>query len=262
MKQHFYKYQGTGNDFIIFDGKKSKINFTIQQIKRICDRRFGIGGDGVMILENSKSSDFKMVYFNSDGKESSMCGNGGRCIVQFANQQQYIKEKTIFQAIDGLHAATIIDQKKQIVSLKMNDVTDLEITDQFICLNTGSPHLVRFVENANEINIVEVGRSIRNSHGFREKGINVNFVERKQEDLLYIRTYERGVEDETLSCGTGVTASVLAAVATGKIPDNGICKVLTPGGPLSVRYFQEGKAFNEIYLVGPANFVFEGDIEL
>ena len=262
MKQHFYKYQGTGNDFIIFDGKKSNVHFNIEQIKMICNRRFGIGGDGLMILEDSEASDFKMVYYNSDGKESSMCGNGGRCIVQFANRQNYINYKTVFQAVDGEHSGTIIDQRQQIVSLKMGDVNELEIGEKFICVDTGSPHFVKFVNNADEIDIVEKGRTIRNSDRFREKGINVNFVEKRGQNVLYLRTYERGVEDETLSCGTGVTASVLAAVASGEIANNGTCDVLTPGGKLSVHYVLEGKSFRQIYLVGPANFVFEGDIDL
>ena len=261
MKFHFNKYQGTGNDFIIFDGIKQAVNLSNSQIKMICDRRFGIGGDGVIILNETQASEFIMVYFNSDGNESTMCGNGGRCLVQFAKRHGYIADKMLFTAVDGLHHASINNDKPIEVSLLMNDVSELEVNRDFVYLDTGSPHYVTFTSKINEIDVVKEGRRIRNNDRFKNQGVNVNFVEIINNDLQ-IRTYERGVEDETLSCGTGVTASVLAAAATGRIKDSHQCNVITPGGNLIVKYERTGKGFKNIYLIGPAIFVFEGDIEL
>ncbi len=261
MKYNFSKYQGTGNDFIIFDRKKYAANLTSAQINLICDRRFGIGGDGVIFLEGSENSDFKMLYYNADGQEGSMCGNGGRCIVHYAFQQQYIKRETSFEAVDGLHKASVNAETPGQISLLMRAVESIEIADDFVFLNTGSPHYVKFVLNADEIDVVAEGRKIRYNERFNKLGTNVNFVEIRN-DELYVRTYERGVEDETLSCGTGVTAAVLAAAATNKVANNNRIRVSTPGGMLDVEFVKNGNGYSAIYLTGPAVCVFEGEINL
>ena len=261
MKFHFNKYHGTGNDFVIFNGINQPISLSKDQIKKICDRRFGIGGDGVIIFDKAGDSDFKMIYFNSDGNESTMCGNGGRCLVQFAKRHGYITNKIAFTAVDGLHRATISSDNPIEVSLLMNDVNQLEINHDFVFLDTGSPHYVAFANHVKNLDVLKEGRIIRNSERFKKQGVNVNFVQVINNELL-IRTYERGVEDETLSCGTGVTASVLAAVATGKIKDDHKYNVITPGGNLRVEYERTNTGFKNVYLIGPAIFVFEGDIEL
>ena len=261
MEYHFSKYQGTGNDFIIFDVKKQPVNLTTEQIRMICDRRFGVGADGVILFEDSEKFDFRMLYFNADGKEGSMCGNGGRCIVHFAFQQQYIKNETIFNAADGIHKAIVNADNSSIIALLMQDVQTLEVSEDFVYLDTGSPHYVKFVTNADEIDVVVEGRKIRYNDRFSKIGTNVNFVEIRN-DELYVRSYERGVEDETLSCGTGVTASVLAAAATGRIKNKNSVNVKTKGGMLRVEYNVKGMGFTDIYLVGPAVYVFEGEINV
>ncbi|MGN6601949.1 MAG: diaminopimelate epimerase, partial [Ginsengibacter sp.] len=210
MKIKFYKYQGAGNDFILIDNReKISHEFTVQHIKKMCDRHFGIGADGLMLLNNKDGFDFEMIYFNADGNEGSMCGNGGRCIVQFASNMGIKKNEYKFLATDGVHEAKI-DLNKE-VSLKMNDVTDVDFSMDHYVLDTGSPHYVKFVGDVQDLNVVSDGSKIRNSREFSEKGINVNFVQTLDDDHIFVRTYERGVEDETLSCGTGVTASALMA---------------------------------------------------
>jgi diaminopimelate epimerase len=199
-----------------------------------------------------------MIYFNSDGNESSMCGNGGRCLVHFAYKKGYIKNASVFAAIDGLHKAFVHDDET--VSLQMADVKSISDAAGNILLDTGSPHYVQFVENADDVDVIEEGRNIRFSDTFRNDGINVNFVEMLS-DGMYVRTYERGVEDETLSCGTGVTAAAVAASATGRI-DGSHCEVITRGGRLSVNFEKEGELYNSIWLKGPALFVFKGEIKL
>lgn len=260
MKIKFYKYQGVGNDFILIDNREKISNeLTVQHIKKMCDRHFGIGADGLMLLNEKKGFDFEMIYFNADGNEGSMCGNGGRCIAQFASNMGIKKNEYTFSAIDGVHKAQVDLEKK--VSLEMNNVSGVEFSLDHYVLNTGSPHYVKFVSVADEVNVVAEGRKIRNSKAFAEKGINVNFVETLGDDHIYVRTYERGVEDETLSCGTGVTASALMAAHN----ENGFnhVDVKTKGGNLSVEFDKiNDSEFKNIWLSGPATFVFSGEYEI
>jgi diaminopimelate epimerase len=259
LKINFVKYQGTGNDFILIDNRKKEIQLNVEQIGFLCHRRFGIGADGLMLLELEPGVDFKMVYFNSDGNESSMCGNGGRCITAFAKKLSLIEEKAKFIAIDGLHEATI---NGGIVSLKMSDIKNIEKGENYYYLNTGSPHYVKFVYDVKHFNVYDEGRKIRNSDTFIAEGTNVNFIE-KVEDDLFVRTYERGVEDETLSCGTGVTAAALVAAVTGVASGKNNCKVRTLGGNLNVKFEKvlENNFYN-IWLEGPAEFVYQGEINI
>lgn len=258
MNIHFYKYQGAGNDFIIADNRDKKIQLSQQQVAFMCDRHFGIGADGLMLLEHTEGYDFKMVYYNSDGNESTMCGNGGRCIAAFAQKLGIVKTEAKFLAIDGGHTA-IIDTSGT-VHLAMQDVHHIAFKDGFAILNTGSPHYVAWVDDADSTDVFNNGRAIRNRDEFQPKGINVNFVQ-TEEHGIKVRTYERGVEDETLSCGTGVTASAIANAkdATGKFD----VPIHTPGGQLRVTFTKEiPGAATDVVLIGPAVLVFEGDIEL
>jgi diaminopimelate epimerase len=260
MTVTFSKYQGTGNDFVIIDQMKKSIDFSKDQLAHLCDRRFGIGADGVMLLRASASADFQMVYFNADGNESSMCGNGGRCLVHFANAEGYIGLKTSFDAIDGRHDAEIISKQDAIVALHMNDVQRLDSHGSAILIDTGSPHYVRFEKDIENIDLIKEGRAIRYSDDFKLKGINVNLVE-LMENGIYVRTYERGVEDETLSCGTGVTASVIAAAAKNYI-EGGTCHVKTKGGYLTVNYKKSNNIYTDNWLIGPGVCVFKGEINI
>jgi diaminopimelate epimerase len=273
MELHFSKYQGTGNDFILIDNRDEKITLSRDQIRFLCDRRFGIGADGLMLLESPhsiyddatgyelvalrKGIDFRMVYYNSDGNESSMCGNGGRCISAFAKKLGVIGNEAKFLAVDGEHKSIIGDG---IVRLEMSDVDGIEKTGNDFYLNTGSPHYVRFVSGIDKLDVYEEGWKIRYSERFKEKGTNINFIE-MIDDVLHVRTYERGVEDETYSCGTGVTAAALVAGHLGLTKQQGVCTIQTPGGHLTVRFQQDAPAqFSKIWLEGPAEFVFEGSI--
>ncbi|HEX2684758.1 MAG TPA: diaminopimelate epimerase, partial [Ferruginibacter sp.] len=255
-----YKYQGTGNDFVILNNRDNKYdNLSREQVKHICDRRFGIGADGLMLLSNHTSLDFKMVYFNADGNESSMCGNGGRCLVRFAKDQGMYKSTYCFMAIDGEHEADI--DMHDIVRLKMQDVSQVDYHSGYALLNTGSPHFVKFANDVEDIDVVQTGREIRYSKQFEKEGVNVNFVETIDSDGIFVRTYERGVEDETLSCGTGVTASALMNAHN----ENGFnrVEVKTPGGNLSVEFEKiDEHNFRNIWLCGPAVFVYKGEIEI
>jgi diaminopimelate epimerase len=254
-----YKYQGTGNDFILIDNRDNSIALSTEQIKWLCDRRFGIGADGLMLLELHPNIDFKMVYFNSDGNESSMCGNGGRCITAFAKKIGVVNHEAKFLAIDGMHEAKIIDDE---VSLKMNDVRNVEIGNDFFYLNTGSPHYVKFVSDVENIDVFTEGKKIRYDARFEAEGTNVNFIEKK-ENHLFVRTYERGVENETLSCGTGVTASALVAAISGQSSTKNNCSIETLGGQLNVKFEKVLEhTFYNIWLEGPATFVFKTEIEL
>lgn len=236
-----------------------EISLSNDQIKYLCHRHFGIGADGLMLLELEPGVDFKMVYFNSDGNESSMCGNGGRCITAFAKKLGLIEDKARFIAIDGLHEAVFNDG---IISLKMNDVKTIDKGENYFYLNTGSPHYVKFVYDIKHFNVFEEGKKIRNSDAFVAEGTNVNFIE-KVEDDIFVRTYERGVEDETLSCGTGVTASALVAALSGVASGKNNCRVRTLGGNLNVKFDKVlENTFYNIWLEGPAEFVFEGSVEL
>ncbi len=254
MQVAFSKYQGTGNDFVLIDNRQhifSKNNTKI--IARMCDRRFGIGADGLILLENHDSLDFKMVYFNADGKESSMCGNGGRCIVKFANALGIIEDSAQFEAIDGLHEATIHGES---VRLKMSDVAQVDITTTHAFLNTGSPHHVTMESNVEQVNVKEQGAEIRYGT-YGSEGANINFVQKTGDAIFSVRTYERGVEDETLSCGTGVTAVAIAMYEMKQTSEKEVI-LDTPGGKLIVRFDKEDDRFTNIYLEGPANFVFKG----
>lgn len=258
MKLHFYKYQGTGNDFVILDNRQGIFDASrIDLIKQICDRRFGVGADGFMLLENTPGYDFKMVYFNADGNESTMCGNGGRCLVAFAHKMGVFEKDTRFLAIDGEHWANIQDG---IVHLKMIDIAQVEQNETFCWLNTGSPHYVKFVKNIADYPVFEEGKSIRYNDRFKAEGTNVNFAEKIADNEIFVRTYERGVEDETYSCGTGVTAAALVASLKGFTSP---VKIKTLGGNLSIGFkANTSGGFEEVYLNGPAELVFEGEIEV
>ena len=252
----FFKYQGTGNDFVIIDNRDLQFPKEKEIIEKLCDRRFGIGGDGLILLENDSATDFKMVYYNSDGNESTMCGNGGRCLVAFAHFLDIFEDQTTFTAIDGLHEAEI---RNGIIKLKMIDVDTIKNIDGNFELNTGSPHYVTYVENLKKYKVSENGNKIRNSASYCEEGINVNFVEEISQNEIFIRTYERGVEDETFSCGTGATASALVFL---KDKNQTSVKVKVLGGNLKVYADQEGESFKNIWLEGPAKQVFKGKINL
>ncbi len=258
MKLAFYKYQGTGNDFILLDNRDGVIRLTHDDVARLCHRRFGIGADGLMLLEQAENADFHMVYYNADGNQSSMCGNGGRCIAAFARQLGITGDETVFSAIDGLHRA--VHTAGNIVSLHMQDVSGIGEQEGGTVLNTGSPHYIRWVdEDVRLVNVFAEGRAIRNLPAFQPEGINVNFVQRL-DDALWVRTYERGVEDETFSCGTGVTAAAIAASEQGTGTFH--THIRTLGGNLEVTFLKDTpQTAKEVLLTGPAVLVFEGTIE-
>ncbi len=257
----FYKYHGAGNDFILIDNRKNIINPRDNEyINHICHRRFGIGADGVILLENDDHSDFYMRYFNADGYESVMCGNGGRCIVAFAHKLGIIKKSTSFNGWDGLHLATISGSGSTLtVNLKLRDLDDITIGDGYYFMDTGSPHYIKFVENLKDVDVVGEGRRIRHSALLAPDGANVNFCE-ITDDLLLVATFERGVEDETYACGLGSVATAIAAGIYMNSDKNSF-DVKTKGGDLKVRFekIAEGK-YRNIWLEGPAAFVFEGEI--
>lgn len=260
MQLIFSKYQGTGNDFVIIDNRDNSVQLSSEQIKFLCDRKFGIGADGLMLLELAEGYDFKMVYYNADGNEGSMCGNGGRCLVQFAYDNGIKKTDYLFIAIDGAHEAKFGNKKW--VELKMKEVNEVQIRrhGDFV-LNTGSPHFVTPVQDILSTDVVKNGKAIRYNKEFEAKGINVNFVQTIDEDSIMVRTYERGVEDETLSCGTGVTACALVFAHNEKGFNRKNVKTL--GGYLAVEFDKiNDHTFTNIWLCGPASFVFKGSIEL
>jgi diaminopimelate epimerase len=252
----FNKYQGTGNDFIIIDNRKGAFNPENNElIRKLCDRRFGIGADGLILICTSHDQDFEMKYFNSDGHEGSMCGNGGRCSAAFAIREGIAGKKMIFNAIDGIHKAVY---ENQLISLSMNNVTETNLINGNYFINTGSPHYILFSKDIENIDVNAKGKEIRMSHDFAPGGTNVNFVETGK-DQIFVRTFERGVESETLSCGTGVTASAIATVLAGHFDRK---NVNVKGGDLSVSFTISGKSITDIWLTGPAMFVFEGMIEV
>jgi diaminopimelate epimerase len=255
MTLTFYKYQGTGNDFVIIDNRKLFFpKDDVKLISSLCERRFGIGADGLILLENDPLEDFKMVYYNADGNQSTMCGNGGRCLVAFAKHLGIFDKKTSFNAVDGLHSA-VIDSNN--VSLQMADVSDIKKKPNSFFLDTGSPHHVQLVENLKDFNVAKEGAKLR--YGiYGASGSNINFVEQQTDDIFAVRTYERGVEGETLSCGTGVTAVAIAMHSSGNTDHKNIT-IQTEGGDLSVR-FKNVQEYTDVHLTGPTELVFKGEI--
>lgn len=259
MQINFHKYEGTGNDFIILDNRsQSYSSLNTEQIKKLCDRRFGIGADGLMMLCNKDGYDFEMKYYNADGREGSMCGNGGRCLVKFAHTAGIRKSEYKFWAVDGEHEAEI--DPDGTVSLKMKDVDKVRQFHGDFILNTGSPHYIKMVDDVMNMDVYQKGRNIRYSKDFEQEGINVNFTEQLADvDKIIVRTYERGVEDETYSCGTGVTAAALVCWHN----ENGFndVEVKTLGGKLNVEFDRlDDDRYVNIWLTGPANKVYEGTV--
>lgn len=259
MEYTFYKYQGAGNDFILIDNRdKSFATNNVELYKQLCDRRFGIGADGLMLLENVAGYDFKMVYYNSDGRESSMCGNGGRCIVRFAEHLKIVKSECRFLAVDGEHYAKISDKK---IELQMIDVKSWSSVENNFEINTGSPHYITWVNDLEQIDVYNSGRAIRYNEHYKNEGINVNFVE-ESANAINVRTYERGVEDETLSCGTGVTACAMAFAIKHHLVGQQKINIQTPGGSLEVSFKKDNNGFEHVFLIGPAEKVFQGQINV
>lgn len=253
----FYKYQGAGNDFILIDNRSGSYrNLSTDLLHKMCKRRFGVGADGLMLLQTVANHDFEMIYFNADGREGSMCGNGARCIVAFARDLGIIEQEADFLAVDGRHHASIMENQ---VRLDMIDVHEIHREGKAYVLDTGSPHYVKIVENLAEYPVYEEGRRIRQSETYRDKGINVNFVEAGPVGY-FVRTYERGVENETLACGTGAVAAAMAMA----VHCNSVGKIDTairmPGGQLQISFDSTGGSFTHVHLQGPANFVFKGEI--
>lgn len=252
----FHKYQGAGNDFIMIDNRQHVISKNNQiLIESLCKRRFGVGADGLILLENSVNTDFKMLYFNADGNEGSMCGNGGRCIVAFAKFLNIIADETTFEAVDGLHYATI---DNNIVSLQMQDVSEIKESDAYVFLDTGSPHHVQLEANISSVDVQAAGKCIRNDI-YGEVGSNVNFVKKISDTQFRMRTYERGVEDETLACGTGATA---VAIAMNYLKETDATDIVlqVEGGELKVSFDRIGNVYQNVFLTGKAVQVFKGEI--
>ncbi len=259
MLIHFYKYHGTGNDFILIDNRKLLLQkLSTDQIKKLCHRRFGIGADGLMLLKSNPEYHFEMDYYNSDGSGGTMCGNGGRCITAFARHLGIVDNFAKFLASDGPHEANFDTQN--LIKLKMQNVNKIAENDEYSFLYTGSPHYVRFVSDVSSIDVFNEGKKIRYSENFKQEGTNVNFVS-KIENGLAVRTYERGVEDETYSCGTGSVASAIAYYSKFKTNQN-IIEIKTLGGNLQVSFEKKGDCYENVYLKGPAILVFEGEIEI
>lgn len=257
MEQKFYKYQGTGNDFVMIDNRQKTFDKNnTKLVAHLCDRRFGIGADGLILLENHDTHDFKMVYYNADGNQSTMCGNGGRCLVAFAKQLGVINDRASFEAIDGVHHATI---EKDLVHLQMQDVSSINNKENYLFLDTGSPHHVQFEDAIATFNIKDKGASIRYGSLYGKVGANINFVKKIEHNIFRLRTYERGVEDETLSCGTGATAAAIAMHYTGQTKNNNVI-LKVEGGALEVRFNVENGIYNNVWLIGPAVYVFKGVI--
>ncbi len=264
MKVHFYKYQATGNDFVLIDNREGELSLSREQVSAICDRRLGVGADGVMLVERHPDVDFNLVYYNRDGSQS-LCGNGSRAAVRFASSLGMVNGKALFHAFDGKHAAELTSGGT--VRLKMSDVQEIKSVHGGCFLDTGSPHYVRFVEDVHNYPVFEEGKKIRQHPNYSPGGTNANFVQLLTGNTIFVRTYERGVEDETLSCGTGVVASALAVSRLGySSPVN----IRTRGGDLQVEFKTAGPGnttgsqaiFTDIYLSGPAKMVFDGYLEL
>lgn len=253
----FYKYQGTGNDFILIDDRVERFNIDNPKlVKSICKRKFGVGSDGLIILRNHEHHDFEMIFFNSAGEKSTFCGNGGRCILSFAKDLGIISKKSIFIAYDGIHEGEINGRN---IRLKMADVQKVNVKDDCIVLDTGSPHLIKIVDNLKDLDVITEGRKLRFSKEFGTYGINVNFTEIRN-DHVFIRTYERGDEMESLSCGTG---SVAAAIALHKIKkvNSQHLTIYTKGGELEVFFKYDGRYYTDIWLSGEARMVYKGHLK-
>jgi diaminopimelate epimerase len=253
----FYKYQGTGNDFIIVDNRRDILRaYSTKLVQKLCDRRFGIGADGFIVIKNHCGYDFEMIYHNSDGSQS-LCGNGSRCAVHLAKQLGIIDQEAYLLTTDGPHQAYI---KEDLIHLKLRDVSDIQILKDGYLLNTGSPHYVKQVDDWQDLNVYEAGRQIRNMLPFQKEGVNVNFVSLEQDNKLSVRTYERGVEDETLSCGTGAVAAALIAATKGHTSP---VTIHTQGGILQVSFTTNNHHhFQNIHLIGPAKMVFKGEVDI
>ena len=260
MIVHFSKYQGTGNDFVMLDNLSGKYDdLSIEVIRFLCDRRFGIGADGLIKINSHETADFEMDYYNSDGSKS-FCGNGARCSVVYAETLGLDVSITTFSAIDGLHQASKIGE---VVSLQMKDVSEITSRGKDFVIQTGSPHYVRFTNDIDLVDIADFGKEIRFSPEFNAEGINVNLVQVTSDKKLIVNTYERGVEDETLSCGTGVTACALSYGFQNNLPGNQSIEVKVKGGELIVSFLQKNQGeFIDIQLIGPAKFVFSGEVNV
>ena len=259
MKINFSKYNGAGNDFILIDDRENLINDNKSLISYLCDRHFGVGADGLIILKESSNSDFEILHYTSDGNLGSLCGNGSRCAVLFAFNKDIISKNTVFRAFDGIHNAEILDNGLIKMEMKVN--SDIVSNSYGTWLDTGSPHLVIEKNDTDKLDVNNEGRLIRYNDFYKEEGVNVNFVEKISDDQFKIRTYERGVENETLACGTGSTASAICMNFLGKTNSNNItmqCK----GGDLNVQFNISGKYYKGISITGPAKLVFEGVIEV
>lgn len=254
----FFKFEGTGNDFVIVEDADGRMEMMLDRtaIARICDRHFGVGADGLMLLQRIGGYDFRMVYYNSDGRESTFCGNGSRCIVSLAHRLGWIGREAFFVAADGDHEAKL--DGPDLVAVHMRSVREVRLAGSDLVLDTGSPHYVRFMEDVASADLVPTARAIRYAAPWSEEGINVNLVEVRGEGL-YVRTYERGVEAETLSCGTGVTASAIAWASRVGAQGTGSVRVTTPGGDLNVRWEAGSYGFRDVWLEGPARLVFRGE---
>jgi diaminopimelate epimerase len=265
MEIKFRKYEGAGNDFILLDNRKKKYNtLTKQQINNLCNRHFGIGADGLILLDKNKEGTLAMHYYNADGGLGSMCGNGSRCFILFALHLGLIKKEIDFLAYDGLHRASVLQQKKWsgIFKISMSKVTVIKKIKQDYFLNTGSPHHVRFTKNVSATDVFAEGKKIRNSMLYKKQGTNVNFAE-VTKGKITMRTYERGVENETLACGTGITATAIAAHYAGLLPlKQKRVNVQALGGKLQVEFIKTDDGYSNIFLIGPARFVFEGSIKI
>ena len=255
MKMNFYKYQGTGNDFVMIDNRQNKIDKSdLKLVAKLCDRKFGIGADGLILIENHPEVDFDMIYFNADGTKS-FCGNGSRCAIAFANYLGIIENKTTFNAIDGIHEATI---NGELIELKMGDVSNVEQGQDYFFIETGSPHYIQYTASVQVIDIVPTAHKVRYNERFKEKGTNVNFVQ-KVGETLEMRTYERGVEDETLSCGTGATAVALSGAIKHGLTSPVAIKV--QGGDLQIKFNQiSDNEFDNIWLIGKGEQVYSGEM--
>lgn len=260
MKFHFRKMHGAGNDFIVLNDLKNDFPIKTELISRLCNRRLGIGADGLILIRSERDTDFRMIYFNADGKEGSMCGNGGRVAAVFALVEGIAAQNASFVAYDGIHFSqiTAINTYQYDVVLSMKDVQEVEINEKMLITNTGSPHLVILSDNVSAIDIITEGRRIRNQQRFEPHGINVNFLEKKDQSF-FLRTYERGVEDETLSCGTGVTAAAIAVHQWFGIED---VKLVTLGGEFKVHLSYNGTSYKDLLLEGPVEIVYEGIIAI